>query len=490
MTFQCQERIAMHARNLAIGLITTIFAPGLAYAQKAPPASRPGAAAVSAADTTATARIIREIATHSQALRNLEHLADVIGPRLTGSDNLVRAHDWAERVLTDAGAANVHREAYTFGPSWTRGVASARLLTQNGRPIEVAQLAWSPATPGTVRGDLVVVNATTLDELNAYIGRFKDRVVTFGSMPRPGADTTGYRVARERIAAAIRDEGALAFLLPAGKREGLNMTGGPVWRLGTMLPQVPFAFVQTNDYAALQRAVARGEKVTIEINLPGRASATPVQAYNTIGEIRGATKPQEVVIIGAHLDSWDLGTGATDDGTGVVAVMEALRAIKATGLQPARTIRVVLFSGEEQGHWGSKAYVAAHASEQDAMQAALIHDLGTGRVRGFALQGREDSRRLMARAIAPLNDLGVVELPLERSTDSDHDSFNAVGVPGFFAIQDTLDYFSVTHHSQFDTMDRVVAEQLMQGTTAMAVTAWELANMPERLPHGRQTSER
>ncbi|HET7041152.1 MAG TPA: M20/M25/M40 family metallo-hydrolase, partial [Gemmatimonadales bacterium] len=189
------------------------------------------------------------------------------------------------------------------------------------------------------------------------------------------------------------------------------------------------------------------------------------------------------VILGAHLDSWDLGTGATDNGTGVAGVMEALRAIEAAGLEPRRTIRVVLFSGEEQGHFGSKAYVEAHRAELPRVQAVLVFDLGTGKVRGFALQGREDSRRLMAAAIAPLNDLGVVELPLERSHDSDHASFTDAGVPAFFAVQDTLDYFRVTHHSQFDTFDRVDPAQLVQAATAMAVTAWELATMPARLPH-------
>ena len=215
---------------------------------------------------------------------------------------------------------------------------------------------------------------------------------------------------RERIAVAIRDEGALAFIASAGKKEGLTMTGGPEWRLGTWSPQVPFAFVSTRDYIAIRQGVTRGERVTLEINLPSTTSSAPVQAFNTIAEIPGTDLANEMVIIGAHIDSWDLGTGATDNGTGVVAVIEALRAIQATGLKPRRTIRVALFSGEEQGHWGSKAYVAAHKAEMDNVQAVLILDLGTGKVRGWALQGREDSRALMASAIAPLNDLGVVEL--------------------------------------------------------------------------------
>lgn len=453
-------------------------------AQAAPEASRPGATAVAASDTTATARLIREIATNQRAYDDLAWLTDVIGPRLTGSPQLVRAHAWAESTLAARGLSNVHRESYQFGTSWTRGPASARFLTQNGKSITLAALAWSKPTPGPVRGDLLVVGGKSLAELEKHIGTFKGRIVTFGEMPMPGADTLAYWALRERIAAAIRDEGAIAFLANAGKREGLTMTGGPEWRLGKWNPQVPFAFVSYNDYLQMRRLVDAGQKVTLEVNLPGATSPAPVQAFNTIAEIPGTDLANEVVIIGAHIDSWDLGTGATDNGTGVVAVMEALRAMKATGLKPRRTIRLALFSGEEQGHWGSKAYVKDHAADMDRVQAALILDLGTGKVRGFALQGREDSRRLMGAAIAPLNDLGVNELPLERSGDSDHASFTEVGVPGFFAVQEARDYFTVTHHSQFDTFDRVDKESLVQATTAVAVTAWELANMPERLPHG------
>ncbi|HEX2636930.1 MAG TPA: M20/M25/M40 family metallo-hydrolase [Gemmatimonadales bacterium] len=453
-------------------------------AQAPPPATRPGATAVAASDTTATARIIREIAAHQHAVSDVEHLADVIGPRLTGSERLLRAHAWAESTLTARGAVNVHREGYAFGPSWTRGPARARLLTQNGGTLTLAALGWSRPTPGPVRGDLLVVTGRTTAELERFIGRFKGRIVTFGETPPIGADSVAYHALRDRLALAMREEGALAYLAPAGKKEGLGMTGGPVWRLGSWAPQIPFAFVAMKDYMLIRRAADRGERVTLELDLPGTTSRAPVRAFNTVAELRGTDLSDEVVILGAHLDSWDLGTGATDNGTGVAGVMEALRGITAAGLEPRRTIRVVLFSGEEQGHFGSKAYVEAHRAELARVQAVLVLDLGTGKVRGFALQGREDCRRLMGAAIAPLNDLGVVELPLERSDDSDHAAFNDAGVPAFFAVQDTLDYFRVTHHSQYDTFERVDSAQLVQGATAIAVTAWELATMPARLPHG------
>lgn len=354
--------VEMRCRALPVFFIPFLLAETLP-AQAAPPATRPGATAVAASDTSATARIIHEIATHQHAVRDVEHLADVIGPRLTGSERLLRAHAWAESTLTARGATGIHREAYTFGRGWTRGRASARLLTQNGATLSLAALGWSRPTRGPVRGNLLVVTGRTNADLEAFIGRFKGRIVTFGEMPPPGADSVAYSALRDRLAIAIRNEGALAFIAPAGKQEGLGMTGGPEWRLGSWAPQIPYAFMAMKDYLLVRRAVDRGERVTLEIDLPSSTSAAPVQAYNTIAELRGTDLADEVVILGAHLDSWDLGTGSTDNGTGVAGVMEALRAIAAVGLKPRRTIRVVLFSGEEQGHFGSKAYVEAHRAE-------------------------------------------------------------------------------------------------------------------------------
>jgi hypothetical protein len=384
--------------------------------------------------------------------------------------------------MTARGFSNVHREAYDFGRAWTRGKASGRLLTQNGKTLTVAGLGWGPQTPGVVTADAMYVNAGTLEELEAYIGRFGKRILLFGQMPQAEADTAAFNLRYNRVMKAILDEGAAAIIL-----KGLGMTGGPNWRLG-VIPQIPVGFMESEDYDQIVRSLGRGERVSLQLDLPGKLSTKPVQAYNSISELRGSELPDEVVILGAHLDSWDLATGATDNGTGVAAVMEALRGIRAAGLTPRRTIRIVLFSGEEQGHFGSKAYVKTHESELADIQAALVDDLGTGRIRGFALQGRENARPLMAMAISPLNELGVNELPLERGDDSDHASFIAAGVPGFFAVQDTLDYFSSTHHSPFDTFDHVRPADLVQGATALAVTAWELANMKARLPHEEVSS--
>jgi hypothetical protein len=320
----------------------------------------------------------------------------------------------------------------------------------------------------------------SLSDLAASPGEFKGKIILLGAMP---AFSSADSVRVKAIVEQMKSEGVVAVLIESDKDLSLNMSGGPNWRY-PLRPQVPTGIISKENYALLTRLLARNEPVTMELNLSGTTSPNRVQAFNTIGEIRGSEKPDEVVIIGAHMDSWDLGTGATDNGTGTASVLEALRAIKALGVAPKRTIRGILFSGEEQGKLGSTAYVAAHMQEMPKIQAVLIHDLGTGRINGWSLQRFEKVRPYMAQVIAPLNELGVTSLPLEWSSDSDHWPFTQVGVPAFFGVQDKEDYFAVTHHSQFDTFSHVKPESLIEGATVLAVSAWQLANMEERLPHG------
>lgn len=444
--------------------------------------TREGAEYVAAAATTPVAKVMAEIKDHQQAVSNLEYLCDEIGPRLTGSERLVQAHEWMEARMKAYGLTNVHREAYDFGPSWTRGTETARIIGLSGIALQVAQVAWSPATRGPFKGEAILLGGKTLDEMLGLIGHLKGKIVVMGSFPKAEGDLKNRREKMMKLFGALRTEGIAAFLLGSEKKGGfLTMTGSPM--SGRFLPNVPAAFMNSEHMNTLKRLLEKHGSLELELNLGGRISEKPVQAYNSIGEIRGFDKPDEVVILGAHLDSWDLGTGATDNGTGSVACLEALRAIHAAGVKPKRTIRVVLFSGEEQGIFGSKAYVKAHADELKDIQAVLINDLGTGKVRGFAMEGREDLRPFMAQAIAPLNELGVRELPLEASEDSDHAPFVEAGVPAFFCIQDDEDYFTTTHHSQADTFDHVKPLVLVEGATAVAVTALGLADMVPRLPH-------
>jgi hypothetical protein len=451
-------------------------------ASQAPEPTRPGVTSIAPSDTTGAARLIREIRDHQQVVGYDEYIADVIGPRLSGSPGLAKAHDWAGRTMTANGMVNVHREAYAFGPSWTRGLDRARLISHNGITLRVAQLAWSPATHGAVTGQVMRYTGASMADLNALKGQFKGKIILDGAIPKVGSEPGADSAAFIALAKAMETEGALAYIAPSEKALAMNMGGSPNWRYA-FRPKIPNAIISREGYALLNRLLDRREPVTVEIDLPGVTSAQPVQQYNTIGEIRGSEKPDEVVIIGAHMDSWDLGTGATDNGTGTSSVLEALRAIKALGVAPRRTIRGILFSAEEQGKLGSTAYVAAHMSEMPNVQAVLIDDLGTGRINGWSLQKFENARPYMAAAIAPLDELGVSQLPLEWSSDSDHWPFTQAGVPAFFGVQEQEDYFTATHHSEFDTFSHVKPESLIEGATVLAVTAWELANMDGRLPH-------
>jgi carboxypeptidase Q len=439
--------------------------------------------------TGPVAQLTAEIKDHSEALGNLEYLSDVIGPRLTGSPNLLKAQAWAMAKLKGYGAVNVHEEAYAFGPAWTRGTFSARLLTHAGIPLQGAAFGWSPATPGAVKGEVFLPAPQNLEELKALPAQAKGKFLLMAGRPAMPKDVDP-KLWNETFAAVQPQifKAVAGVLLQSNKKDGRWLAiGGP--DPNHPLTQVPGAILATESFSLLKRLVLRREKVEIELNLQATRSPKPVEAHNVIAELRGTEKPEEIVVLGAHLDSWDLGTGTTDNGTGVTAVMEAFRALAAQKVGPKRTIRVVLFSGEEQGLYGSKAYVKAHAAELSRHQAVLIEDSGTAPIKGWNLQGRADTRPYMAQAIAEANDLGVRELNLETALDSDHAPFLPAGVPAFFARKDFDEYIKVTHHSQVDTFDHAKPEELLQNAQALAATAWGLANLEERLPQVKPTGE-
>jgi carboxypeptidase Q len=424
--------------------------------------------------------LIREIQDHQRAVEDIEYLTDVIGPRVTGSPQLVRAHDWVEGRMKAIGAANIKREAYAFGPTFERGRATAKLLSHAKVDLAIAQLAWSPATRGVVRGELFIQRGSTADELAGGIGKFGGKIILASPLRAKNSIDSATLI---RVAGEMKREGALAYLRESDKPVGLSMGGSPRW-VNPMRPVIPTGILSKEGFALLKRLGARDGPVTLEVNLPGRISSNAVEAFNSAGEIGGFDKANEVVIIAAHLDSWDLATGATDDGTAVVAVIEAIRAIKALEAVPKRSIRAVFFSGEEQGEFGARAYIRRHQQEMSNVQAVLIVDVGGGRVNGWALQRASDeTTRLMSCAIDPLRVLGVNELPVDIWAGSDPKPFADVGVPTFAAVQEVDDYFTTTHHSEFDTFSHVKPESLIQMAKALAVTAWELANMEERLPH-------
>ena len=258
----------------------------------------------------------------------------------------------------------------------------------------------------------------------------------------------------------------------------MTMSGSP-----NRVAPLPNAVVSHEDYILLERLLRRGVTPRLEGRIENKLGKSRVQQWNTVAEIKGSERPGQVVILGAHLDSWDLSTGVTDNGAGSMVVLEAARVIARSGLKPKRTIRFILFTGEEQGLLGARAYAAAHAAQADSIQAVLVLDNGAGRIVGQALQGRSDLESTWRALLAPVAHLGASGIRDAVKTGTDHLAFAPYGVPSFNFDQDPRGYFH-THHSQSDTYDKAVGDDLAQASAVMAVTAFELANMGELLPRG------
>lgn len=439
----------------------------------------PGAKAPAKPEDPAPTRLIQEIGAHSELLRNLEELCDDYGPRLSGSHSLRRAQAWAMAKLKQYGAVNVHEEAYDLGRPWTRGIARARLLNANGQALQIAQLGWTEGTQGVVQGEVVSVDVKTLAELQAAAPRLAGKVVLLLGRPRAtAAERADLKAHAAALTQAWREAHPALVLLPSEKEYGLlDMGGSPASPFSS-----PVAFIVKEHAHLLQRLLLRGITPRVEAELGGQFGDRVVQATNVVAELQGTDTLGEVVIVAAHQDSWDLGTGATDNGAGTVTALEVLRAVRAAGLKPRRTLRIVLFSGEEQGLLGSRAYVAAHAPELPKIQAVLVQDTGAGRILGFPDMKVDAWTAALSAAMAPAQVLGAVDLPYALSGGSDHTSFFERGIPAFSPIQEPLDYRTHTHHSQMDSFDHVAQEDLLQGAQVMAITAWGLLN-GDRLPH-------
>ena len=453
------------------------------------------------------ARILSEVRDHSEAAENLEYISDRIGPRLTGSPQLKQANEWTAEVMRKYGLVNVHLEPWTIAHSWTRGTASARIIAPTEHPLTIASAGWAPGTNGTVRGPVIFFDAKSKDDFAKYKGKLKGAIVIATepqplSPPRPEdanaeyvrpmqvpPPPAGQPPAPSPFAALtelgrarnefFKAEGVAAVLRDSNKPHTLlNMTGVGGEKFDT--GPIPNAFITGEGYRMVWRLLKHGS-VTVEINMTNSFSDKMVEVYNTVGEIRGSEKPDEVIVLGAHLDSWDLGTGSTDNGTGSAAVLEAARALAKSGLKPKRTIRFILFSGEEEGLVGSAKYVEAHKADLDKISAVLVHDTGTGRVLTLGLHDNYQAREIVDQVLAPLGELKLFEPSMVRAFGTDHASFDDVGVPGFFCIQNGAEY-AKTHHSQSDTFDKVWKDDLNQGAQVLAAWAYNTAQLPDMLP--------
>lgn len=469
-----------------------------------------------------TERILAETKDKPEIMANLTHLSDFIGPRLTGTPAVKRANEWAAEKMRSYGLENVRLEPYEIPVGWVRGTARARIVEpDNGRELLLTSAGWAPGTQGKVTGNVVIFRVTKREELAQFKGKLNNAVILNGPpanvapitdlsygagsrRPRtpapkakdgdaPKRDTPPARPNFEqmrRLQQEIRDflraEGAAAVLRDSGKPHGLLVTTGG-WR-GTdrAAPQesIPTFYVAHEHYALLYRLAQRKDAATkVELEATNTFVPGPITVYNTVGEIRGSEKPDEFVVLGAHIDSWDLAQGTTDNGTGTSVVLETARVLAKCGVRPKRTIRFALFSGEEQGLHGSKAYVARHKDEMPKTSLALVHDTGTGKVQAICTMNREVLKPLLEKEMLFLKSLGV-EVSTRSMAGSDHQSFESADVPGFMFQQDWSEY-RLTHHTQTDTLDKAKEPDLIQGVQVMALTAMHVANRDGLLPRDK-----
>ncbi len=450
-----------------------------------------------------TQAILDEIDKHSELMTNIEYLCDMIGPRLTGSPNLTKANQWTKQKFEQYGVSNAHLEPWTIDRAWIRGDAKGRVIVPVEQRILLESAGWSPSTEGPRRGPAVHVKAESAEDLAAYKGKLKGAWILLkevsvqqspkqpknnlgGDMKKRIADYMKMRSFYPQLQKFLVAEGAAGMLVDSNKEHGLiDMTGAS----SNFAPaELPRAFLTTESYGLIWRLLKRGP-VEVEIDLQNTFSKGAVEVYNTVAEIPGSDKADEVVIIGGHIDSWDLGTGATDNGTGIMAVLEAARALKAVGVKPKRTIRFVLFSGEEEGLHGSRAYVKAHEKEMSKISGVLIHDAGTGRVKSIGLQRRFDLLEIMEQVVDPFKEaVNLEELGMRTMMGTDHLSFLPHGVAAFAVVQDEAEYRK-THHTESDTVDKVYPDEVNQGAKVLAAWAYGVAMLPEILARNPKTPE-
>jgi hypothetical protein len=493
--------------------------------------------------------IKQEELAHSQVMATVGYLADVYGPRLTGSPNIKAAEEWVKTRLASWGLKNAHLEPWgPFGRGWSLEQFTASIVKPAFSPLIAYPKAWSPGTNGTVRGRPVYLDARNTAELAAYKGKLAGAIVLISPLReiKPHFEAPATRLTDEellRLANAkpgeqrfagptaeqraeieltykkwqlVYQEGA-AVVLQGSRGDGgtvfvqsatVRLEGGSAfdkqpdpWSVnaGKIIPQ---ANVAAEQYNRIVRLLERDLPVELEVNIQSRFLDQDLMSYNVAAEIPGTDLKNELVMLGGCIDSWHAGTGATDNASGVAVCMEAIRILQALGVRLRRTIRIAFWSGEEQGILGSRAYVARHfrlpagtgpdgrelkggaqpGSRQEKVSGYFNVDDGTGRIRGVYLQGHEAERDLFAEWLAPFKDMGASTLSILNSVGTDHVPFNEAGIPGFMFIRDGIEYYSRTAHSNMDTYDHVVEDDLKQAAMVVAWFVYNSAMRDEMLP--------
>lgn len=497
-------------------------------------------------DTAVISKIRDEGMNRSQAREILSWIADVYGPRLTGSPEYNASANWAMNRLNEWGLANAHLESWgPFGRGWRLKKYSAAIVGKQYQPLASYPKAWSPGlSDDEIEADVVWLNAETDSALETFKGKLKGKFVLLGTQSyvqanfkpqatrytdtellelanaEPRQPRTRYRreqtpaekaramltykkwqmMMKENVAAVLtsaptpRSEGGAISVMGASVPSHPDTPYTSPYRIPSYkskAPKIPPQVELGNEhFNRLLRMIEKGEKVKIAMTLDVEwTSQKDDSSYNVIAELPGTDLKDEVVMIGGHLDSWHGGTGATDNGTGVVACMEAMRILKAIGVQPRRTIRIGLWGGEEQGLLGSRAYVDRHLGLGDTLKpegekfaAYFNNDNGTGKVRGIYMQGNEELRPIFRAWLAPFKDLEASTLTLSATGGTDHQSFDRIGLPGFQFIQDEIEYGTRTWHSTNDVWDRSQEEDMKQAAILMAAFAYNAAMRDEKLP--------
>jgi hypothetical protein len=485
------------------------------------------------------ARIRTEATERSQIMKTMHIFTDVYGPRLTGSPNHKAAAEWAVKQMTAWGFETAHLEPWNFNhPGWLNERLTAHIIAPVKDPLVCEVLAWTPSTKGTVQAkalQLILPERPTQEQLTAFFvnnkTRVRGRIVLVGKAavvpvnlnpppkratdeqmeqrygpnarpfafptpsptPTPAPNTQPLltnRQLNEQVAAFLKDSGALVQVNDAGREfRQIRAFSNSTFDIDKVLPTV---VMSNEDFGRITRILNDGTDVMLEFNIVNRVYPEGATSYNTVAEIRGSDKADEVIMLGGHLDSWHAATGATDNAIGCAIMMEAARILKTLGVKPRRTIRVALWSGEEQGLLGSLAYVKEHFGSFEEPKAGFEKfagyfniDSGTGRVRGASLFGPPEAANIMREILAPFKSDGVVGAATTRSRrigGSDNTSFNNAGLPGIGMGQDPIEYNSHTWHTNLDTYERILEDDVKKDAMVLAWSVYQLAMRDEMLP--------
>lgn len=472
-------------------------------------------------------KIKQEGFNNSKAMSTLFQLTDVIGPRMTGSTGMKKAEAWAKQQLEDWGLQNVQIERWgTFGKGWETQHCYVAMTAPYYQQLIAVPKAWTPSSNGTIKADAIVVNIETVADMAQYACKLEGKIVVKATnqlaMPNFSADAKRLsdedlchleedphvakgvdeksvpatnrtvRASRQAIDSFLYSQKAAAVLSCVRRSTmGTVFTSNGASRAWDAKPVLPELEMGIEHLNRIERLLKDKKKVSLELNVQNTFLMNDSTEYNVIAEIPGTDLADEVVMLGAHMDSWHGSTGTTDNGTGTVICMEAVRILKAIGVKPRRTIRIALWSGEEQGLLGSNGYVKKHIGDRKTMKLKSGHgkiaayfnlDNGAGKIRGIYAQGNDAVVPIFRAWLAPFKDLAANTVTNRNTGSTDHIPFDAIGVPGFQFIQDPLEYGSRTHHTNMDSYDRVNENDMMQASIIMASMVYHTAMRDEMLP--------